>query len=138
SIEKITAYATANDMTMLAALKEVEHIGLSKRATNSIVDFAETITQWGQMQDFLSINELVEEVLDKSGYREMLENERSIEAQSRLENLEEFMTVTNEFEKRSEDKSLIAFLTDLALIADIDQLDEEDDETLDEAITLMT
>ncbi len=69
---------------------------------------------------------MVEAVLERTGYEEMLNNERSIEAQSRLENLEEFKTVTQEFEKANEDKTLIAFLTDLALIADIDRVDEED------------
>ena len=56
----------------------------------------------------------------------MLKAEKSIEAESRLENIEEFITVTQSFEARSEDQSLVAFLTDLALVADIDSLDEEE------------
>ena len=75
------------------------------------------------MQEFLSVTELVEEVLEKSGYREMLKAEKSLEAQSRLENLDELLSVTKNFEDSSEDKSLVAFLTDLALVADIDALD---------------
>src|SRR5699024_2960882 len=64
--------------------------------------------------------------------------EKSIESESRLENLEEFKTVTKDFEKVSEeDKTLVAFLTDLALIADIDKVDEEDPDH-EEKITLMT
>ena len=66
----------------------------------------------------------------------MLENEKTIEAQSRLENIEEFLTVTQAFEARSEDQSLVAFLTDLALIADIDSMDEE--EKAKGSIILMT
>ena len=50
----------------------------------------------------------------------MLENEKTIESESRLENIEEFLSVTKAFEESSDDKSLVAFLTDLALIADID------------------
>ena len=57
----------------------------------------------------------------------MLKNEKTIEAESRLENIEEFLSVTKAFEEQSEDKSLVAFLTDLALISDIDKLDEEED-----------
>ncbi|CAM5673775.1 ATP-dependent DNA helicase OS=Lysinibacillus sphaericus OX=1421 GN=pcrA PE=3 SV=1 [Lysinibacillus sphaericus] len=79
-----------------------------------------------EMQNYLSVTEIVEQVIEKSGYRAMLQNEKSIEAESRLENIEEFLSVTKAFEERSEDKSLIAFLTDLALIADIDALDKED------------
>ena len=68
---------------------------------------------------------MVEQVMERTGYEEMLKNENTLESQSRLENLEEFLTVTKEFEETSEDKTLIAFLTDLALIADIDRVDEE-------------
>lgn len=89
------------------------------------------------MQEYLSVTELVEEVLDKTGYREMLKAEKSLEAQSRLENLEELLSVTKSFEDASEDKSLVAFLTDLALVADIDALDEDTQEKVD-SITLMT
>ena len=67
----------------------------------------------------------------------MLQNEKSIEAESRLENIEEFLTVTHAFEERSDDQSLIAFLTDLALIADIDTMDEEQMKN-EGAIVLMT
>src|SRR5699024_6444156 len=65
--------------------------------------------------------------------------DRTIESNSRIENLEEFLTVTKEFEKTAEeDKSLIAFLTDLALIADIDSMDNESNQESTEKVTLMT
>ena len=66
----------------------------------------------------------------------MLKNERSLEAEGRLENLDEFLSVTQTFESQSEDKSLVAFLTDLALVADIDRVDE--DTTAGEEVILMT
>src|SRR5699024_6370796 len=78
-----------------------------------------------------------EAILERTGYEEMLKNERSLESQSRLENLEEFKTVTKDFEKDAEDKTLIAFLTDLALIADIDRVDEEEADS-EPKVTLMT
>ena len=89
------------------------------------------------MQDYLSVSELVEEVLDKTGYREMLHREKSIESESRLENIEEFLSVTNSFEEHADDKSLVAFLTDLALIADIDALDKDENKNT-EKVVLMT
>ncbi len=88
------------------------------------------------MQEYLSVTELVEEVIEKTGYRDMLKNERSLEAEGRLENLDEFLSVTQTFESQSEDKSLVAFLTDLALVADIDRVDE--DPTAGEEVILMT
>ena len=51
------------------------------------------------MQEYLSVTELVEEVIEKSGYREMLIAEKTIEAQSRFENIDEFLSVTKSFEE---------------------------------------
>ncbi len=79
----------------------------------------------------------MEQVLERTGYREALKVEKTIEAQSRLENIDEFLSVTKTFEEASEDKSLVAFLTDLALVADIDKLDDEEEEE-NEQVILMT
>ncbi len=136
SLERIALYAQENDISMYDALSEVDFIGLTGRATNSAAQFYTLIKNYTEMQEYLSVTELVEEVIEKSGYREMLQADKSLESQSRLENIEEFLSVTKSFEDQNDDKSLIAFLTDLALIADIDQLDEED--TTEEAVTLMT
>jgi len=138
SVERLRAYATEHDISFYAAVKEVDFTGVSKRAANALSEFGQLISTLSQQQEFLTATDMVEAVLERSGYKEMLENERSIEAQSRLENLEEFMTVTQDFEEKNEDdKTLMAFLTDLALIADIDQVDEEDPD-YEEKITLMT
>ena len=72
-----------------------------------------------------------------SEYRLESQNENTIESRSRLENIDEFLSVTQEFEKNNEDKSLISFLTDLALIADIDSMND-DEEDRDDAVVLMT
>src|SRR5690625_3128933 len=91
-----------------------------------------------KQQEFLTAKEMIESVLEMTGYELMLKNENTIEAESRIENIAEFMTVAIDFEKNNEeDQSLITFLTDLALIADIDSLDEED-VGQQEQITLMT
>lgn len=87
------------------------------------------------MAEFLSITELTEEILEKSDYLPTLKKERTLEAETRVENIEEFLTVTKQFdEQQQDDDSLIAFLTDLSLISDIDRLEEEPTSE----ITLMT
>lgn len=126
TMEKVTKYAASQDISLIHALQEADQIGLGAGPTKKLQSFAEQMKHWMQMQDYLSVTELVEELLEKTGYREALKNERSLESQSRLENLEEFMTVAQEFEKRSEDKSLISFLTDLALVADLNETDDTD------------
>ncbi|GAE36270.1 DNA helicase PcrA [Halalkalibacter akibai] len=138
TVDKIGAYAIEQGISIFAALQEVEQVGLAGRTADKLKDFSKQLSHWVEMQEYLSVTELVEELLDRTGYREMLKNEKSLEALSRIENIDEFLTVTNEFEKQNEDKSLVAFLTDLALVADIDKLDEENEGKPKDAITLMT
>ncbi|MEH7385890.1 DNA helicase PcrA [Bacillus sp. JJ1521] len=137
SIDKIANYAIAQDLSIFQALLEVEQIGLSAKITNSLREFRDLINNWDQMQDYLSVTELVENVLEKTGYLEALKTEKTLESQSRIENIEEFLSVTQNFEKANDDKSLVAFLTDLALVADIDKLDEDENDKHN-AVVLMT
>jgi DNA helicase II / ATP-dependent DNA helicase PcrA len=136
SVDKMANFAGMHDLSLYQALESVELIGLSPKTTKAAAEFRDLIHKYTQMQEYLSVTELVEEILEKSGYREMLKAEKSIEAQSRLENLDELLSVTQDFEKTSEDKSLVAFLTDLALVADIDSMDDEGEAA--DAVVLMT
>ncbi|MBK3495730.1 DNA helicase PcrA [Viridibacillus sp. YIM B01967] len=136
SFDRMAQFAFEQDRSIFDALREVDFMGLPAKATNAAAKFHAMISGFTQMQEYLSVTELVEQVLDKSGYREMLQIEKTIEAESRLENIDEFLTVTKAFEAQSDDKTLVAFLTDLALIADIDSLDKEDESK--GSIVLMT
>ncbi|WP_404430597.1 DNA helicase PcrA [Sutcliffiella horikoshii] len=137
TVDKIANYAAQHDISIYTALAEVDLIGVSGRATSQLKEFRALIEGYVQMQEYISVTELVEEVLEKSGYREMLKADKTIESQSRLENIDEFLSVTKNFEEKYDDKSLVAFLTDLALVADIDKLDEEDP-AQQEGVILMT
>ncbi len=136
SFEKMARFAIEQDRTIMDALQEADFMGLTPKTAQTALEFRTMIDSFTQMQEYLSVTELVEEVLKKSGYRQMLQSDKTIEGESRLENLEEFLSVTKAFEKQSDDKSLVAFLTDLALISDIDSLDDEED--ADGPIILMT
>lgn len=125
TVDKILNFGAQHNMPLTEVLENIDLVGVSARFSNVIREFHKQMKGWEQMQEYLSVTELVEEVLEKSGYREALKNERSLEAEGRLDNLDEFLSVTQNFEEQSEDKSLIAFLTDLALVADIDKVDEE-------------
>ncbi|MBH9580633.1 DNA helicase PcrA [Staphylococcus felis] len=134
SVEKISNYANAHQMSMFDALAEVDFIGLSKKVTQAAADFYTLMSHLMKEQEFLEITDIVNEVLDKSGYREMLSREQTIEARSRLENIDEFMSVPHDYEENTplEEQSLINFLTDLSLVADVDEANLED------GVTLMT
>ncbi|TGA98361.1 DNA helicase PcrA [Sporolactobacillus shoreae] len=135
SMDKLADYAIGADLSMMKAIGEIDQTGIAARTAKKMEAFSEMILNWSKMQEFLSVTDLVEEVLDKSGYREDLKAERTIEAESRLENLDELLSVTKEFEASHDDKSLTNFLTELALDTDVD---EKDDTSVKDAVTLMT
>jgi len=138
TIERLRQYAQMNDLSFMETIKEIDFTGVTPRAANALIKFESLIESLAKQQEFLSATEMVESVLERTGYEEMLQREATLEAQTRLENLEEFKTVTKNFETTNEDdQSLITFLTDLALIADIDEVDETDSEQA-KKITLMT
>ncbi|SEQ83089.1 ATP-dependent DNA helicase PcrA [Virgibacillus subterraneus] len=138
SVERLRAYSAQHDISFYQAVKEVDFTGVPKKAANALAEFGNLIKTLSQQQEFLTATDMVEAILQRTGYEQVLKNERTIESQSRIENLEEFKTVTQDFEKVSEDKTLVAFLTDLALIADLDRVDDEEDSENEEKITLMT
>jgi DNA helicase-2/ATP-dependent DNA helicase PcrA len=134
TLDRISQYAREHGVSMFQALQEAEQIGLTKRSLQPIAEFVQMIQQFHALIEYLSAVELTEEILQRTGYREELKRENSLESASRLENIEEFLSVAKEFENRSDDKSLVAFLTDLALVSDVDQLDE----ATSDAVALMT
>lgn len=134
SVDKIANYASAHDISMFDALTEVDFIGLSKKVTQAAAEFYTLMSNLMKEQEFLEITDIVNEVMDKSGYREMLEQDHTLESRSRLENIDEFMSVPKDYEENTplEEQSLINFLTDLSLVADVDEANLED------GVTLMT
>jgi len=135
TLDKIADFAAREGISMFAALSRIDEI-LTSRFSAKVREFRDLIKDLSQMVEYLSVTELTEEMLARTGYRRELQAEGGLEAESRLENIEEFLSVTQSFEQNNEDKSLVAFLTDLALISDIDALDDEEEQG--NAIVLMT
>ncbi|WP_054950849.1 DNA helicase PcrA [Numidum massiliense] len=139
TVDRLSAYAAENGLSLYEAVAEVEHIGLQKRFVNSLRDFRQMVGELHAMIEYVSVTELTEEVLKRTEYRLELQREGTIEAATRLENVDEFISVTQDFEQKNDDKSLVAFLTELALIADIDTMDEDETEGAGkDAVVLMT
>ena len=139
SLEKLQSYATNQGISLFRAIEDLDQTTIRGKASKGLQDFYKVIKNLIKQTEFLSAKEMIDSMLSLTGYEEMLKKERSIEAESRLENIAEFMTVAVDFEKNNaeDDTSLVVFLTDLALIADIDSLDETA-ETQQGKITLMT
>ncbi len=128
TISKIRLFAADQDISMYASLKMLELIDISGAAYKNVLEFRTLIDNFTKMATYLPITELVDELLDKSGYRSSLELENTLESLSRLENINEFLSVTKEFDSREEEENgLIDFLTDLALVSGGDESEEESD-----------
>ncbi|WCT55302.1 DNA helicase PcrA [Paenibacillus kyungheensis] len=137
TVAKLAVAAAEKGVSIFKVLEIVDDLGFAGRTRNMLVEFYDMIASLHQMVEYLSVTELTEKILELSEYRVELQRENTLESKARLENIEEFLSVTMEFEKNNEDRSLISFLTDLALIADIDTVGDEPEED-DDAVVLMT
>jgi DNA helicase-2/ATP-dependent DNA helicase PcrA len=139
TMDKLQAEAQRYGISIFRLLDESLHeLDITSRARTALYGFRDLIQHLSAMVEYLSVTELTEKMLEMTEYRLELQRENTIESASRLENIDEFLSVTQEFEKRSDDKSLVAFLTDLALIADIDSMNDAGDGGAGDAVVLMT
>ena len=132
SIEQIQEISDKTGNSMYEIIRNAQEYGLTRVFSNSR-DFIEQIEYLKSKKDELKISDLIKETLNKTGYTKALENENSVEAETRIENLEEFLTVAIEFEEESADNTLAEFLENITLSSDIDGMEDQDD-----LVTLMT
>lgn len=106
---------------------------LSGKASRGMNEFLEIIREYSEEKENLRVSDIYEGLLIKSGYLKALEDQRTAEADGRIENLMEFKSVIYEFENRDSKLELDEFLEKLALLSDVDNHDSEAN-----AVTLMT
>lgn len=134
SLAKIQAYAAANNVSLFEAVSNAAAIdGLSSRFISKLDDLAGIIFELMNLANEAPVEDLIDRVLRDTGYLEELENERTPQAQSRIDNLHELISVAQEFAASEEENNLENFLAHVALVSDID-----DTELGEDAITLMT
>lgn len=132
SLDKIQILAEQNGTSMYEIIKKAEEYGLNRVFLNSR-EFISQIEELIKEKEEKSVSQLVKETLNKTGYTKALETENTIEAENRIQNLEEFLTVAIEFEEQEADNTLSGFLEGITLSSDIDGMEEEQD-----SVTLMT
>lgn len=93
---------------MYEIIKNAEQYGLNRVKANSI-EFVQVIEELRKQVNEVSISELIKLTLNKTGYVKALENENTVEAESRIQNLEEFLTVAIEFEEQMAENTLAEF-----------------------------
>ena len=132
SLDNIEALANQNEISMYEIIKNADQYGLNRVFANSR-EFISVMEELRAKKDDLVISELIKQTLNKTGYTKALEDENTIEAENRIENLEEFLTVAMEFEEESADNGLSEFLEGITLSSDIDNMEDTED-----TVTLMT
>jgi len=127
TVAKIEQFASENGISMFAALNQLENIaGISDKPKKLLTNFYTMIVRWQQNQAARTVTELVETILLESGYKQELLAQQTVEAEGRIENLNEFLTVTKQFDQTGSN-DLNAFLEQIALMSDVDNYDAEAD-----------
>ena len=132
SIENVEQIATQNNLSMYEVIKRANEFDLNRVFANTR-EFIDVIEECVKQKNELSVSELIKQVLNKSGYMKALELEDTKEAENRIENLDELLTVAIEFEEEFAENTLTEFLEGITLSSDIDGLEDTDD-----SVTLMT
>ncbi len=133
SLARLQAWADAHGESLFTSLGHPEDAGLGPAQARAVHQLQTLLQSLQSAAQELSVHELVEAVLERSGYLDILEAERTIESRGRVENLQELVGVAREYEEQAEQPSLSGFLQDISLYSDQDAL--RDQQSL---VTLMT
>ena len=132
SLDAIEEIANTNQISMYSVIKNAEQYGLNRVYLKSR-DFINVIEELREKAKDIKISDLIKLTLKKTGYTKALEDENTLEAENRIENLEEFLTVAIEFEEQFAENTLAEFLEGITLSSDLDNMEESE-----ESVTLMT
>ncbi len=133
TVEALALYAGENDLSLMAAALDSEGAGLSSRAQRLVGGFADLMVELTEAMYSMSITEFTSALIEKTGYVKALEESKTEENQTRIENIRELEGAVSEFARLNPEGTLTDFLENVALITDVDNLNETSG-----AVTLMT
>lgn len=134
SINRLEEYADQKGLSLFDAMSALDpESGISARARAAMGRFVEIVNHLHKLADKVSVRQLTEEALNVSGYEQWLKDEHTMESQTRLENVQELVSVAERYGVSDEEPSLAGFLEQVALVSDIDTYDDAGN-----AVTLMT
>ena len=126
TLSKIIEYANEKGISYLDSMKDLINTeGLGKKVSREVEKFVKLIEELIAYSKLHSVEEVIIEVLDKTGYIKELAELQTATAQMRIENVEELISVAKEYTKQSEDLTLESFLNYVSLMSDIDNLEDE-------------
>ncbi len=126
TVDKIEQIASDLERTPLEIMLESDSLAPIASRAAKLKPLAEMFRYWQDIAEDMPLADLLEDVLDKSGYRKMLEDDGA-EGEPRLENIEELKTSMQNYEQNAEDPTLEGYLEEIALYTDIDRLNEDED-----------
>ena len=127
TLGKFMEYGQARDLSLFEALEFCDDIPRLGKAGDKIRGFVNMIDVFRAQSEYITLAELLQNVLDETGYIKELEAESTEEAQGRIENIDELMNKIIAYEEETEEPTLSGFLENVALVADIDSLNEAED-----------
>ena len=130
TIVRVQEYADERNISFFEALTEADQIVAIGRSAGKLKPFVTMIQSFRSKQEFYSLEELVKDVLDLTGYLKELEESDEEDAADRVENIEELVSKVVAYEEENDEPSLSEFLEEVALVADIDRVDGDGDRVL--------
>ena len=132
TIDKVQKFANEHEMSFFEVLENADAISELGRSASKLKNFALTIQSFRAKAEELSLTELMEDILEVTGYRKELELEGTDEADARIENIDELISKVTSYEDNciDEPSTLSGFLEEVALVADIDSVDDDENRVL--------
>lgn len=124
TLGRVQDYAEINNLSFYNALRSAEDISAIGKSTVKIRPFVTMIQTFRSKLPYISLTELIEEIIEQTGYIEELKAEGTEEAAARIENIDELISKIKAYEEENEEATLSEFLAEVALVADIDSLNE--------------
>ena len=130
SIVRVEEHAQKRGLSFYDALREADEIEKIGRAASKIAPFVTFIQSLRSRVGYISVSELLDEIIEETGYVKELEAEDTDEARARIENIDELISKVVAYEEDTQHPTLSGFLEEVALVADIDTVDENQDRVL--------
>lgn len=133
TVEHAETIANKRECSIFSIIASASEIPELQRSSSKLDSFTTMIAKFRVLKDTMKVSELIQDIIEQSGILKELEADETVESQTRIENIKELISVALEFEAQNEDQSLETFLSNVSLVSDLDNLEQNADH-----IVLMT
>ena len=130
TIVRVQEYADSRNISFYDALREADQIMTIGKSASKLKPFVDMIQVFRSKLEFYGLEELIKDIIETTGYVAQLEADNDEEAKARIENIDELISKIVSYEEEHEEASLSEFLEEVALVADIDGVNEDSNKVL--------